>query len=94
MTAHPRPAQRPALARAADGDLHPTRPKGEGVENLRTKAGSATSDVMRPPKKDKQVSVKIEIPKSVRTSLIDEATRRGMSLPQLINAILRDRVRK
>ena len=94
MSARMSQTQRPALTRAADSDLHPTMPKGEGVENLAVKAGTSTSDVMRPPKKDKQVIVKVEIPKSVRTSLEEEAQRRGLSLPQLINAILRDRGRK
>jgi|GEM_PF-905223 hypothetical protein len=87
------PNQRPALAKAADADLHPTTPKLEPVDDLTSKAGSATSDVMRPPKKEKLVTIKLDIPKSVRKALRIEAEKRGLSVNQLIIAVLRDRTR-
>jgi hypothetical protein len=87
------PNQRPALAKSADADLHPTTPKLEPIDDLTSKAGSATSDVMRAPKEEKLVTVKIDIPKSLRKSLRIEAEKRGISVPPLINAVLRDRAR-
>lgn len=87
------PNQRPVLAKAADAGLHPTTPKLEPIDDLTSKAGSATSDVMRAPKKEKLVTIKVDIPKSVRKSLSIEAEKRGLSVKQLINAILRDRTR-
>ena len=87
------PRQRPVLTKSADANLHPTMPKLEPLDNLISKAGSATSDVMRSPKKEKFVTIKVDIPKSVRASLRGEAERRGMNVNQLINAVLRDRTR-
>ncbi len=87
------PTQRSALVKAADAQLHPTTPKLEPLGDLGTKAGSATSDVMRGPKKEKLVTIKVDIPRSVRKALSIEAEKRGLSVKQLINAILRDRTR-
>ena len=48
---------------------------------------------MRPPKKEKLVTIKLDIPKSVRKALRIEAEKRGLSVNQLIIAVLRDRTR-
>lgn len=85
------PEQRRALRKAPDSTVHPSLPQEEEVEDLQTKVGSATSDTLRPPKKDKLVRLSVQVPKSLRASLRAEAERRGMSVDQLVAALLRDR---
>ncbi len=87
---NPTPPQRPALQRAADSDIHPVLPAHEPIADLSRKAGFATSDALRP-KPDKPVVVAITMPKSLRKTLRSEAARRGMSVDDLVVALLRDR---
>lgn len=85
----PMPEQRPALRKAADAAVHPiiaTTPIGD----LASKAGSTTADAVKP-KSDKPVTLEITVPKSLRKTLRTEAERRGMSVDDLVVALLRDR---
>lgn len=85
----PMPEQRPALRKAADAAVHPivaTTPIGD----LTSRAGSTTADAVMP-KSDKLVTLEIQVPKSLRKTLRKEAERRGMSVDDLVVALLRDR---
>lgn len=90
MTSQPPfdPSPRPALRRASDSGVHPTAPANIGVGGLQQ---GATADAITGPRKDKLVKLKVEVPKSLKASLADEAKRRGMSLDQLVALILRSR---
>lgn len=84
------PPQRPALQKAPDSGVHPATPLAEPIADLTTRAGSATSDALRP-KPDKIVTLELQVPKSLRKTLRAEAERRGMSVDDLVVALLRDR---
>ena len=76
--------RRPALKRAADADVHPTLPPSD----LRERKGSSTSDTLRDPRGEKTVSVEVNMPKSLRKQLRNEAKRRGVSVSELVVTIL------
>lgn len=85
----PMPEQRPALRKAPDAAVHPivaTTPIGD----LGSKAGATTADAVKP-KADKPVTLELTVPKSLRRTLRREAERRGMTVDDLVVALLRDR---
>lgn len=85
----PMPEQRPALRKAPDAAVHPivaTTPIGD----LGSKAGATTADAVKP-KADKPVTLELAVPKSLRRTLRREAERRGMTVDDLVVALLRDR---
>lgn len=88
----PTPEQRPALRKADDHDLHPAQPRVDDLSDLSTKAGSTTADAISgAEKRDKLVRLELQVPKSLRKRLRSEAERRGMSVDDLVVALLRDR---
>lgn len=84
------PSPRPALRRAADSGTHPTAPSTGHALAGGLQHGT-TADAVTGPRKDKLVKLKVEVPRSLKASLADEAKRRGMSLDQLVSLILRSR---
>ena len=95
------PAQRPALQRSVDADVHPTAvdlaASGDPaidttIHDLHVHAGHATSDVLREAKADKLVTLELAVPKSFRKKLRAEAERRGMSVDKLVLTLLRHQV--
>lgn len=91
-------AHRPGLRKAPDADLHPSTPV-DGTPVLGTPAPdpawlsgrSSTADSVGTPDKDKQVSLEISLPKSLRKAIRQEARRRGMSVDDVVVEALRDR---
>ena len=91
MTESTVPPQRPALQKAADHGHHPALPKAEPVRELTTRAGSNTADAVVGEKDDKLVRLDIRVPKALRKRLRKEAEQRGMTVDELVAALLRDR---
>jgi hypothetical protein len=79
--------RRPALQRAKDADRHPTLPKRE-KSDLRRRKGLSTSDTLRDPRGEKLVTLEIEVPKALRKQLRAEAKRRGVTVSELVIAIM------
>jgi macrodomain Ter protein organizer (MatP/YcbG family) len=82
------PQRRPALKRAADADVHPTLPAKSELSDLRRRKGSSTSDTLLDPRGTKTVRIGVDLPKALRKELRKEAKRRGISLSELITAML------
>ena len=74
------PSPRPALRRAADSTAHPTAPVAPAAGEPEAKPG-----------RDKRVKLKVEVPRSLKEGLVDEARRRGLTLDELVALILRSR---
>lgn len=70
------PTPRPALKRASDASAHPTAP----VEQPATET-----------KPEKNAKLKVQVPKSLKEALQDEAKAAGVSLDTLVTRILRTR---
>lgn len=85
----PMPEQRRALRKAADAAVHPIVATSS-IGDLTSRAGSTTADAVKP-KADKLVPLELQVPKSLRKTLRQEAERRGMSVDDLVVALLRDR---
>lgn len=86
------PTPRPALRRAADAGTHPTAPVPAGPASAASAASAAeTVREGAKPRKHKLVKLKVEVPKSLKEDLVDEARRRGMSLDELVSLVLRSR---
>jgi hypothetical protein len=76
--------ERPHLRKARDADTHPTAvPLYEDTIFY----GSTADAVV----KEKLVTLEVDIPKSLRTSLRTEAKRRGISVDALVTQLLRAR---
>jgi hypothetical protein len=82
------PARRPALKKAKDSDVHPTLATPDDAKNLHRRRGASTSDTLRDPRGEKLVPVEVQIPKKLRKHLRSEAKKRGMSLSELVTALL------
>lgn len=82
MSASFDPAPRPALRRAPDRAAHPTAP---------VVPPAPVTEAAAKPRKDKLVKLKVEVPRSLREGLVDEARRRGLTLDELVSLILRSR---
>lgn len=82
------PERRPALKRAADADVHPTLPAPSELSDLRRRKGSSTSDALLDPRGTKTVKMEIEVPKALRKQLRKEAKSRGVSVSELVTAML------
>lgn len=85
----PMPEQRPALRRAADRDLHPVTPPPS--DDLRIAAGRPPTEAVKS-RKEKSVKLAVKVPKSLRTTLREEADRRGMTVDELVVILLGDRI--
>ena len=98
-----RPAPRPALRKADDAYVHPATPGATPgatpvarprKADLRTRPGRSTSDVLRPKKADPAVTIKVELPNSVRKELRRQAKNAGLKAEQLAAYVLTDFVRR
>jgi hypothetical protein len=92
---------KPALARAADADLHPVsgRPlpsavpggvkQGKGKsKSLKAGKGATAADAITGPAKDKYVDLAARVPKSVRKRLRAEAKAQAVTADDLVARIL------
>ena len=86
------PAPRAALTRATDAVWHPTLPR-EHEERAPLSSGS-TSDAILGPKHDKLVELTVEVPKSIRKALRNDAIERGLTVDQLITSLARDYLKR
>jgi hypothetical protein len=81
---------RPGLRKAGDADVHPTTPQNSDESSL-LRVGSTTADAIGSPDKDKLVDLGVQVPKSLRKSVRQEAGRRGITVDQVVAEALRDR---
>lgn len=86
------PTPRPALSRASDSVWHPTLPR-EHEERAPLTSG-ATSDALLGPKADKLVPLTLELPKSIRKALREDAEQRGLTVDQLITLLARSYLKR
>lgn len=82
------PTPRPALRRAPDAAAHPTAPAGTADQPPRAFAG-VTSDAIAKP--EKTAKLKVQVPKSLKAGLEDEAARTGTSVDAIVVRALRAR---
>jgi hypothetical protein len=82
---------RPALRKAGDADLHPSTPPATAAEPSLLRRGATTADAVGMPDRDKLVDLGVQVPKSLRKSVRQEAERRGMTVDQVVAEALRDR---
>ncbi len=89
----PPEASRAGLRKAPDADLHPSTPvdAGHGPDPAWLSGRSSTADSVGMPDKDKQVTLEITLPKSLRKAVRQEAKRRGVSVDDVVVEALRDR---
>lgn len=94
MSQQPKP--RPALKKSPDSTVPtvvPTlSPRSTTELKHRAKAGSATSDTLRPRKDDKAVELTVTIPKSMRKRLKQVAAEAGMKPERLAAQLIADYV--
>jgi hypothetical protein len=86
------PSPRPALTRATDAVWHPTLPREH--EQRAPLSSGATSDAILGPKHDKLVELIIEVPKSIRKALRNDAQERGLTVDQLVAMLARDYLKR
>ena len=84
-------AQRPALRKAGDTDLHPSTPPTTNEDSSLLRVGATTADAIGMPDKDKLVDLGVQVPKSLRKSVRQEAKRRGMTVDEVVAEALRMR---
>jgi len=84
---------RPGLRKAPDADLHPSTPvdAAAGPDPAWLSGRSSTADSVGMPDKDRQVTLEISLPKSLRKAIRQEAKRRGVSVDDVVVEALRDR---
>lgn len=81
---------RPSLRKAGDADVHPTTPS-QVDEGFLNRVGATTADAIGSPDKDKLVDLEVHVPKSLRKGVRQEASRRGMSVDEVVAEALRAR---
>ena len=86
---HPALAGRSA-AMPGHGGAGPAEPTTSGTPALRKSARPATSDVLRPTKKDPPVKLSVVMPKSMRKRLRKTAAQRGLEAEQLAAQFIAD----
>ena len=93
MTAKSTPgsAGRKGLRKASDADLHPSTPSASVDEPSYLRKGLNTADSVGSPDRDKLVDLGAKVPKSLRKSVRAEASRRGMTVNQVVAEVLRER---
>jgi len=84
-------AVRPSLRKARDSDVHPSTPPSTPEESSLLRVGATTADAIGMPDKDKLVDLGVQVPKSLRKSVRQEASRRGMTVDHVVAEALRDR---
>lgn len=80
---------RPPLRKAGDADVHPSAPSEEPAFLRR---GATTSDALGSPDKDRPVDLGVQVPKSLRKAVRQEAERRGVTVDEVVAEALRDRM--
>lgn len=88
MNAHD--AGRTGLRKAPDADVHPSTPV-IGTDPGWLRAGGSTADSVGAPDKDKDVTLEVTVPKSLRKSVKQEAKRRGLTVDEVVIEALRHR---
>lgn len=81
-------SDREPLRKAGDDHLHPS---AVHLPESEIHLGGTTADAVRLSKKDKPVSLEVNIPKSVRRSVRDEAARRGLTVDEVVLEALQSR---
>jgi hypothetical protein len=82
---------RPGLRKAGDADVHPSTPPLTTDDVPLLRVGATTADAIGMPDKDKLVDLDVQIPKSLRKSVRQEAKRRGISPDHVVAEALRQR---
>lgn len=78
------PQPRPALRKAADPHPIDRADSTRATPDLSPTSAGRTSDTMLPEKKAKMVTVKVDMPKSLRRELRAHAAELGISVEELI----------
>jgi hypothetical protein len=91
MSDKSKPPASPGLRKAADADVHPSTPQHGDAEPSFLRAGVSTADSVGKPGKDKDVTLDVTVPKSLRKSVRQEAKRRGISVDEVVVEALRAR---
>lgn len=92
MSDRPRPPASPGLRKAPDADIHPSTPQHGDAEPSFLRAGVSTADSVGKPGKDKDVTLEVTVPKSLRKSVRQEAKRRGVTVDEVVIEALRSRM--
>ena len=92
MTPSPTGKKRPPLHKAGDADVHPSTPPVTPDEAPLRRVGATTADAIGMPDKDKMVDLGVQVPKSLRKSVRQEAGRRGMTVDEVVADALRARL--
>jgi hypothetical protein len=82
---------RPALHKAGDSDVHPSTPPPTGDDMSLLRVGATTADAVGMPDKDRLVDLGVQVPKSLRKSVRQEAKRRGITVDAVVAEALRTR---
>ena len=82
-------ASRPALNKASDTDIHPSTPPSTPEDSSLLRVGATTADAIGMPDKDKLVDLGVQVPKSLRKSVRQEASRRGLTVDEVVAEALR-----
>ena len=78
------------LRKAGDADVHPTTP-APAEEPAFLRRGATTADALGSPDKDRLVDLDVQVPKSLRKAVRQEADRRGITPDEVVAEALRDR---
>lgn len=92
MSDRPRPPASPGLRKAPDADVHPSTPQHGEAEPSFLRAGVSTADSVGKPGKDKDVTLEVTLPKSLRKAVRQEAKRRGMTVDEVVVEALQSRI--
>jgi len=82
---------RRGLQKAPDADVHPTTPPTTTDDRSLRRIGATTADAIGMPDKNKLVGLEVQIPKSLRKSVRNEAERRGVTVDDVVAEALRNR---
>lgn len=82
---------RPSLHKAGDGNVHPSTPPATSEDASLLRVGATTADAIGMPDRNRLVDLGVQIPKSLRKSVRQEAKRRGLSVDAVVAEALRTR---
>ena len=92
MSDRPKPPASSGLRKAPDADVHPSTPQPGDAEPSFLRAGVSTADSVGKPGKDKDVTLEVTVPKSLRKAIRQEAKRRGISVDDVVTEALQHRM--
>jgi hypothetical protein len=87
-----KPGKSAGLRKAGDSDVHPSTPPTTADEAPLLRVGATTADAVGMPDKNKLVDLGVQVPKSLRKSVRQEAARRGMTVDEVVAEALRMRL--